>query len=277
VVNILEAEPLPQPVERPAGFDLAAFWQEWTERYERGVYTAEATVRMTAPALDRMAYVFPPEMARVARANAGETGPDGWLQTVIPIESIKHGHIELLKLGADAEVLAPAELRERFTETARGLATTYLTAPGPTDGRNSAVTMPDDLLAHNRQLIAQFRADGGVSMGDRPLLLLSTLGRQSGQTRTSPMMYVREQGRLLVIASNNGAAADPEWYRNLLADPKVKVEVPGEEFPATATPLNGDDYAEVWTRVKEKFPFFAEHEKRAGDRKIPVVALTKAE
>jgi len=90
-------------------------------------------------------------------------------------------------------------------------------------------------------------------------------------------MYVREQGRLFVIASNNGAAVDPAWYRNLLADPHVTVEVPGDEFPATATPLEGDDYAGVWTRVKEKFPFFAEHEKRAGDRKIPVVALAKAE
>jgi predicted DNA-binding transcriptional regulator YafY len=129
VVNILEAEPLPDPVERPAGFDLAVFWQEWTERYERGVYTAEATLRMTAQALDRMAFVFPPEMTRVARANASEPGPDGWLRTVVPIESIKHGHIELLKLGADAEVLAPAELRDRFAETARGLAATYLAQP----------------------------------------------------------------------------------------------------------------------------------------------------
>jgi deazaflavin-dependent oxidoreductase (nitroreductase family) len=135
--------------------------------------------------------------------------------------------------------------------------------------------MPEDLLAHNRQLIDQFRADGGVSMGDRPLLLLSTLGRKSGRKRTSPMMYVREQDRLFVIASNNGAAVDPEWYRNLLADPQVTVELPGDEFTATATPLESDDYVSVWTRVKEKFPFFAEHEKRAGDRKIPVVALTR--
>lgn len=130
VVNILEAQALPEPAERPAGFDLAAYWQEWTDRYERGVYTAEATVRMTAGALDRMAYVFPPEMSRVARAAAGEPGPDGWLRTVVPIESIKHGHIELLKLGADAEVLDPPELRARFAETARGLAHTYLDPQG---------------------------------------------------------------------------------------------------------------------------------------------------
>jgi predicted DNA-binding transcriptional regulator YafY len=125
VVNILDAETLPDPVVRPAGFDLAGFWQQWTEMYERGVYTAEATVRMTAEALDRMAYVFPPEMSRVARAKAGEPDAEGWLHTVVPIESIRHGHIELLKLGADAEVLAPPELRERFAETARGLAAIY--------------------------------------------------------------------------------------------------------------------------------------------------------
>ena len=81
-----------------------------------------ATVRMTATALDRMGYVFPPEMARVARRSAGPPDADGWLVTTVPIESIKHGHIELLKLGAEAEVLEPAELRERFTETARELA-----------------------------------------------------------------------------------------------------------------------------------------------------------
>ena len=126
VVNILEAEPLAEPVERPPGFDLARFWREWTDKYERSVYRAEATVRMTAEALERMAFVFPPEMARLARANAGEPDATGWLLTTVPIESIKHGHLELLKLGADAEVLAPAELRDRFTATARGLASTYV-------------------------------------------------------------------------------------------------------------------------------------------------------
>jgi predicted DNA-binding transcriptional regulator YafY len=126
VANILEAEVLDSPAERPAEFDLAAYWQEWTERYEQSVYRAMATVRMTATALDWMGFVFPPEMSRVARQSAGPPDADGWVVTTVPIESIKHGHIELLKLGAEAEVLEPAELRERFAETARGLAATYL-------------------------------------------------------------------------------------------------------------------------------------------------------
>lgn len=139
------------------------------------------------------------------------------------------------------------------------------------------MTMPPDLLAHNKQLILQFRADGGASMGSRPLLLLTTLGRRSGQKRTSPMMYVRSGERVLVIASNNGAPADPLWYRNLIADPRVTVELPGQEFTATAEPLTGADYDREWAQIKEKFPFFADHELRSGGRRIPVVALRKTD
>jgi deazaflavin-dependent oxidoreductase (nitroreductase family) len=136
------------------------------------------------------------------------------------------------------------------------------------------MTMPDDVLAYNRKLIEEFRADGGASMGNRPLLLLTTVGRRSGQQRTSPMMYVRSGDRILVIASNNGATEDPQWYRNLLADPSVTVELPGERFTARAEPLSGEDYEREWAGIKQSFSFFAEHETRAG-RRIPVVALTR--
>ena len=137
------------------------------------------------------------------------------------------------------------------------------------------MTMPTDLLAHNRKLIDDFRADGGMSMGDRPLLLLTTVGRRSGEERTSPMMYLRDGDRLLVIASNNGAAVDPLWYRNLTAEPSVTVEVTGRKYSARATALEGADYDRQWAAIKEKFPFFTEHEVKAGDRRIPVVALTE--
>ena len=136
------------------------------------------------------------------------------------------------------------------------------------------MTMPDDLLAHNRQLIEQFRADGGASMQDRPLLLLTTKGRKSGKPRTSPIMYARSEDRLLVIASNNGAPRNPQWYANLLADPQVTVELPGSVFAATAVPLSGADYDREWERVVSRYPFFAEHQRKAGDRKIPIVELT---
>ena len=138
------------------------------------------------------------------------------------------------------------------------------------------MTMPADQRAYNARLIEQFRADRGASIGDRPLLLLTTVGRRTGQPRTTPMMYVRDGDRHLVIASNAGAPADPQWYRNLLADEAVTVEVRGAAFPARATPLTGEDYERQWTRIKQRYPFFADHEAAAG-RRIPVVALTRAD
>jgi deazaflavin-dependent oxidoreductase (nitroreductase family) len=133
------------------------------------------------------------------------------------------------------------------------------------------MTMPEDMLAHNRQLIEEFREAGGFP--ERPLLLLTTTGRRSGQERTSPMMYVPSGDRFLVIASNAGAADHPLWYGNLVADPHVTVELPGRRVEARAEPLTGDDYDREWAAIKQSFPFFADHETKAGDRRIPVVAL----
>ncbi|MEU8300503.1 YafY family protein [Micromonospora sp. NPDC048909] len=122
---VLELSVLDELVDRPDGFDLVSCWQEHADGYERSVYRAEARVRMSVAALELMAYVFPPAMSRAARAAAGEPDADGWLLTTVPIESVKHGHIELLKLGAEVQVLAPAELCERFTATAHRLAALY--------------------------------------------------------------------------------------------------------------------------------------------------------
>jgi deazaflavin-dependent oxidoreductase (nitroreductase family) len=113
-----------------------------------------------------------------------------------------------------------------------------------------------------------------VALGMAPSLLLTTTGRRSGQERTTPMMYARAGDRLFVIASNNGAERDPHWYLNLVADPDVTVEMTGEKFKAKAIPLSGDDYAREWSAIKASYPFFEEHEQKAG-RPIPVVSLIR--
>jgi deazaflavin-dependent oxidoreductase (nitroreductase family) len=135
------------------------------------------------------------------------------------------------------------------------------------------MTMPDDMLAHNRALIAQFRA-AGRRLGDRPLLLLTTTGARTGLARTSPMMFIPDGDRLLVVASNAGARRHPNWYHNLVADPRVTVEVNGEEYAATATPLAGDEYVRQFAAIKHSHPFFAEHQAKV-ERAIPVVALVR--
>src|SRR4249919_3980283 len=102
---------------------------------------------------------------------------------------------------------------------------------------------------YNRQLIEDFRANRGKSGGPfagRPLLLLSTTGAKSGQRRTTPMMYIPDGDRLLVIASNVGAPAHPDWYRNLVAHPDVTVEVGTETFDATAVVTQGAERDRLW-------------------------------
>jgi len=127
--------------------------------------------------------------------------------------------------------------------------------------------------AHNRQLIEQFRAAGG-RLGERQLLLLTTIGRRSGLPRTTPMMFIPDGERILVVASNAGAPRHPDWYRNLVANPSVTVERDGETYLATAVPLAGRERDETFARIAERYPFFTEHQAQVS-RHIPVVALVR--
>jgi deazaflavin-dependent oxidoreductase (nitroreductase family) len=132
-----------------------------------------------------------------------------------------------------------------------------------------------DVREVNRQVIQQFRAGGEIEGMHRDrLVLLTTIGARTGQRHTTPMMFHRDGDRILVIASNAGAPKDPDWYRNLVREPVVTVEVGDETYQAVASVLTGGDRERQWASLKEAYPFFADHEQKAG-RTIPVVALTR--
>ena len=134
-----------------------------------------------------------------------------------------------------------------------------------------------DQNEYNRKLIADFRAtrsSAGVPLDGRPLLLLTSTGAQSGQRRTTPVMYIRDEAQLLVIASNAGAPRHPDWYRNLVAQPKVTVEVGAETFDATAVIVEGSARERVWEKITKLYPFFTEHQAKTS-RQIPVIALER--
>jgi len=132
-----------------------------------------------------------------------------------------------------------------------------------------------DMREINRKVIEQFRAGGEVDgMHRERLLLLTTTGARTGAQRTTPMMFHRHDDRLLVMASNNGAPAAPDWFHNLVANPDVTVEIGAERYSAVAKPLAGDELAGSWADITAANPFFLDHEKQAG-RTIPVVALDR--
>lgn len=132
-----------------------------------------------------------------------------------------------------------------------------------------------DIKAINRRVIEQFRAGGEIQgMHRERLVLLTTTGRRTGRRHTVPMMFHREGNLMFVMASNQGDPKEPDWYRNLVANPRVDVELADETFQATAKPLEGDQRDRQWAKITAAWPFFAEHEKKAR-RTIPVVSLTR--
>jgi deazaflavin-dependent oxidoreductase (nitroreductase family) len=129
---------------------------------------------------------------------------------------------------------------------------------------------------YNRQQIEEFRADRSKfdGPGSRPLLLLTTTGAKSGKRYTTPLMYKIDGNRLIVIASNIGAPKHPDWYHNLVAHPEITVEVGTTTYNTTAVVLQGDERQQVWDRLIEQYPFFADHQVKTT-RQIPLVALSR--
>ena len=131
--------------------------------------------------------------------------------------------------------------------------------------------------AYNEQIIAEFRANAGRVGGSwegRDLLLLTTTGRKSGKQHTTPIVCTRDGDRLLVYGSNNGGAAHPDWYLNLVVDPEVVVEVGEERYAATAAPLEGEERDREYVAQIERVPAFGEYQEMTT-RVIPVVALQR--
>lgn len=135
------------------------------------------------------------------------------------------------------------------------------------------MTIPSDMKAHNRQVIEEFRSSGGSAHG-RPMLLLTTTGARTGRAHTAPLMFIPHGDDLLVVASNAGAPAHPDWYRNLVAHPRVTVEVEGEKYQADAVVPEGDERDRIFAGVVEQYPFFADHQDQVA-RTIPVVVLRR--
>jgi predicted DNA-binding transcriptional regulator YafY len=131
VARILDLHTLPERFDRPHDFNLADYWHQWAERFEADSYRDTATIRLSTEGQRRAQFLLPPVMARAAHDNASPPDPDGWIQATVPTESVHHAHTEFLKLGTDVEVLAPPELRDRMTDTARELARIYQTSPTP--------------------------------------------------------------------------------------------------------------------------------------------------
>ena len=105
-----------------------------------------------------------------------------------------------------------------------------------------------------------------------PSLLLTTTGRKSGERFIFPLFYGTNGDGYIVVASKGGAAAHPSWYRNLVANPEVEVQVGTRKLKARARTATGAERTRLWQKALEFWPPYADYEKRT-EREIPVVVL----
>jgi predicted DNA-binding transcriptional regulator YafY len=115
----------PGRFDREPGFELSSYWAGQISDFRDRLYQGEARIRLSPAGRVRLAEVLSGPVAAAADASASPPGPDGWVTAVIPIESLRHAEGELLRLGAEVEVLEPASLRGRLEVTAASLARLY--------------------------------------------------------------------------------------------------------------------------------------------------------
>lgn len=116
----------------------------------------------------------------------------------------------------------------------------------------------------------------GGKLGKVPMLLLTTTGRKSGQSRTQPLSYTRAGDGYAVIASKGGAATHPLWYLNLRADPLAEVTVGAETRKVRARDAEGEERERLWRALADLFPGYDKYAQKTT-RRIPVVVLEPVE
>jgi deazaflavin-dependent oxidoreductase (nitroreductase family) len=121
------------------------------------------------------------------------------------------------------------------------------------------------LKAAGRLNVPLYRASRGRLFGQiagTPVLLLTTIGRRSGQARTAPIVYLADGDRLIVIGSNAGHKAAPAWSLNLAAHPDADVQVGSKRRKVRARIAEGEERAELWRKMNEQYSGFDDYSAR---------------
>lgn len=109
--------------------------------------------------------------------------------------------------------------------------------------------------------------------GVLPTLLLTTIGRKSGEPRDLPLIYGTHGDSYVVIASKGGMPTHPVWYLNLEANPECELMVGPKHVKARARVAAGDERQQLWDQLAKVYPPYHDYQKNAGERVIPVIVL----
>lgn len=124
-----------------------------------------------------------------------------------------------------------------------------------------------------------YRTSGG-RIGGRfnktaPVLLLSTTGRKTGKQRTTPLLYLEDAGRYVVIASVGGAPKHPAWFLNVRGNPGATIQIGSRRLAVNAETAPPEERARLWALATQMYPQYDSYQAKTS-REIPVVILTPA-
>ena len=133
----------------------------------------------------------------------------------------------------------------------------------------------DDLFgAEHVRVYRETDGERGYHWRGTTILLLTTMGRASGESRTTPLIHRTDGDRWVVVASKGGAPANPTWFENLQANPEATIQVRGEKVPVRATTAEGEERVRLWSLMTEVWPAYDEYQART-ERDIPAVVLSR--
>jgi len=143
-----------------------------------------------------------------------------------------------------------------------------------------APNLPKWMLDHANRYIASGGKDGhiytitppGYAELHVPSLLLTTVGRKSGEKFVFPLFYGEDGNSIIVVASKGGAPEHPGWYKNLSANPEVEVQIGTKKLKAKARTTTGAERERLWQKAVKFWPPYADYAKKT-EREIPVVLL----
>ena len=145
-----------------------------------------------------------------------------------------------------------------------------------------APNLPQWMLDHTKRYLSSGGKDGhmydvdvpNVGKLTVPSLLLVTKGRKSGEKYLFPLFYGETGSSYYIVASKGGAPDHPGWYKNLVANPEVEVQVGTKKLKAKARTVTGEERAQLWPIALKFWPPYAEYAKKT-EREIPVVVLDR--
>jgi deazaflavin-dependent oxidoreductase (nitroreductase family) len=140
-----------------------------------------------------------------------------------------------------------------------------------TDLKDPLDPQPGWQLDHLRRYLDTGGSDGHMWRG-APTLLLTTKGWRSGKARRTPLIYGQDGSRYVVVASKGGSPGHPYWYRNLDANPEVRVQVNADQFAARARTATAAEKPALWRLMTGVWPAYDEYQANT-EREIPVVIL----